>query len=328
MPSGWSCQARLAIHTGEVHEDGKGYVGSDVNHAFRLVDSDALREALSATERRCAVLVSDVLYQTIVRHGYGEIEANAFHPTVVHVKDIVATAWLFVPGDDSTARDVAARQRKPRQQGAQTVVSGNMTVTDSNFAGRDQHIGDNVGGDKVGRDKIHNQTFVQQVHRHPIAATLVALLLLGGAGWGAYGLFGGNTGDATTSNGSTTPNGSSPTNGNTAPNVNTPAPTAGQPLRDPGLLVGNWQPSDKSDTKSFTSNGGACEGFFYNQGAVLDIGGPMTCSISSQPDTNGRYTLQVTQKPNRASYKIAFDSSDQATVYSSSGVEMYRVTRF
>lgn len=322
LPSGWVCQTRLAIHTGEVHEDGKGYVGSDVNHAFRLVDSEALRDALSTSERRCAVMVSDVLYQSIVRHGYGEIDANAFHRTVVHVKDVVATAWMSVPGDDATARDVAARQRGPqRQPNAQTVVGGNMTVTGSTFAGRDMHVGDHVKGDKVGRDKITNQTFVQQVRRHPVAAALAVLLLLGGAGWAGYGLLGGNTGAATSTGDITNGNSTPPTGG-------APDPTAGQPVLDPGLAVGSWQPSDKTDTKSFSGNGGACEGFFYNQGAPLDIGGPMTCTISSQPDPNGRYTLRVTQKPNQASYKIRFDSSDQATVFSSSGTEMYRISRF
>ncbi|MDT7785783.1 MAG: hypothetical protein QOF58_4202, partial [Pseudonocardiales bacterium] len=34
------------------------------------------------------------------------------------------------------------------------------------------------------------------------------------------------------------------------------------------------------------------------------------------------------RKPDKASYQVEFDSSDQATVYNSDGVEMYRISRF
>lgn len=90
-------------------------------------------------------------------------------------------------------------------------------------------------------------------------------------------------------------------------------------MRDPRIIVGSWTSSDNAGTKSFSGNNGPCEGFYYHNGQPLDIGGPMTCRISSQSDANGRYTLQVTQKPNQASFKIAFDSADQASVYSSDG---------
>ncbi|RSM70395.1 hypothetical protein DL991_37695 [Amycolatopsis sp. WAC 01375] len=310
LPSGWACQVRVAVQAGEVHQDENGFVGSDVNHAFRLVDSDVLREALSTTDRRCAVLVSDVLYQATVRHGYDQIDPNAFHCTVVHVKDVTATAWLSIPGDDAAARAVAARQRGPQRSDAQNAVGGNVTITDSNVSGRDQHIGDKVAGAKVGRDLINNQTFVEQVRRHPRAAILILLLLLLGVGWVGYALLSADDGGAA------------------MPDNNSSSPDAGQPLRDPGILVGSWRSSDDTGTKVYSGNGGSCEGFYYHQGRVLDIGGQMTCRISSQPDVNGRYTFQVTQKPNQASYKITFDSPDQATIYGSDGAPIYRLSRF
>ncbi|MER6666185.1 hypothetical protein ABT256_16720 [Amycolatopsis japonica] len=314
LPSGWACETRVAFQAGEVHQDENGFVGSDVNHAFRLVDSDVLREALSATDRRCAVLVSDVLYQATVRHGYDQIDPDAFHRTTVHVKDVVATAWLSIPGDAATAHEVAARQHEPRRPTARNAVGGNVTITDSNVAGRDQHIGDNVGRDKIEGDL--NQTFVAQVRRHPYAALVILLLLLVGAGWAGYTVF------------SADEDGAAIPGQDTTTNDNPSAPNSGQPLRDPGLLIGSWQSSDNTGTKVYSGNGGSCEGFFYHQGRILDIGGPMTCRVSSQPDANGRYNFQVTQKPNQASYKITFDSPDQATIYGSDGTPIYRLSRF
>ncbi|MEU0886148.1 hypothetical protein ABZ345_46875 [Lentzea sp. NPDC005914] len=142
-------------------------------------------------------------------------------------------------------------------------------------------------------------------------AALLVALLLGGAGCGVL------------RDGTTAP---APPDDGTGLDGNRPPSTGGPPVRDAGLLIGDWQPSDSTAAKSFTGNDGACEGFFYDRGAVLN--GSITCVISSQADSNGRFVLQVTRNPDKASYKVEFDSSDQATVYSSDGVEMYRISRF
>ncbi|TWG03733.1 hypothetical protein FHX80_112168 [Streptomyces brevispora] len=92
-------------------------------------------------------------------------------------------------------------------------------------------------------------------------------------------------------------------------------------------MVGNWKTSDSSSPKVFGEDG-RCSGFYYNNGAPLDIGGPMTCTISSTPDADDRYTLVVTQSPNQATYKVAFDTADHAQVYSSSGQKIYEINRF
>jgi hypothetical protein len=91
-------------------------------------------------------------------------------------------------------------------------------------------------------------------------------------------------------------------------------------------MAGTWTASDGTGTKTFNGNG-PCTGFYYNNGVPLDIGGPMTCTISSKPDAQGFYTLTVTQSPNESSYKLHFDSSDRATVYSSSDRKLYELQR-
>ncbi|WP_412537957.1 hypothetical protein R8Z50_19040 [Longispora sp. K20-0274] len=95
---------------------------------------------------------------------------------------------------------------------------------------------------------------------------------------------------------------------------------------DSTTIVGSWNASDGTGLKVFGSNG-QCDGFYYNGTTPLDIGGPMTCVLSSKPDTQNRYTLTVTQRPNRDTYKVEFSTADHATVYSDTGQKLYEIDR-
>ncbi|MER6666186.1 hypothetical protein ABT256_16725 [Amycolatopsis japonica] len=55
-------------------------------------------------------------------------------------------------------------------------VGGDFSVEGSNFAGRDQHVGDKVDGDKIGRDKV-KKTNVR------FGFGVLVLALLGGGGY-------------------------------------------------------------------------------------------------------------------------------------------------
>ncbi|WP_394613521.1 hypothetical protein JNUCC0626_26765 [Lentzea sp. JNUCC 0626] len=92
--------------------------------------------------------------------------------------------------------------------------------------------------------------------------------------------------------------------------------------------VGTWTASDGTGTKTFGGNGAQCDGFYYHQGKPLDIGGPMSCTLSSAPDAQNRYSLMVKQGPNQATFKIEFDQADHAVVYGSNGAKLYELTKF
>ncbi|GAB3283480.1 hypothetical protein GCM10027449_26560 [Sinomonas notoginsengisoli] len=85
----------------------------------------------------------------------------------------------------------------------------------------------------------------------------------------------------------------------------------------PPSLAGNWRSGDGTPTKVVSQNG-ACRGMYYDRGKPLDIGGGMSCSLSQSKDPNGRYSLVVSQPPNQATYTVAFDGNDKATVYDGS----------
>lgn len=92
--------------------------------------------------------------------------------------------------------------------------------------------------------------------------------------------------------------------------------------------VGTWTASDGTGTKTFGGNGAQCDGFYYHQGKPLDIGGPASCTLSSTPDSQNRYSLMVKQGPNQATFKIAFDKADHAVVYGSNGTKLYELNKF
>ncbi|MFF4210672.1 hypothetical protein ACFYZE_15200 [Streptomyces sp. NPDC001796] len=95
-----SAQIRLrgVLATGyvAVDKDG-GWVGSDLNHACRLLDAGLLRDALRERPDDFALCVSDGLYLGVVRHDHAGVPADAFHPVTVDSKNGPLKAWLHGP---------------------------------------------------------------------------------------------------------------------------------------------------------------------------------------------------------------------------------------
>lgn len=91
-------------------------------------------------------------------------------------------------------------------------------------------------------------------------------------------------------------------------------------------LTGNWKADDGSGLKVIRSNG-ACSGMYYNGSQPLDIGGGMSCSLSSKKGSDGRYSLVVSQPPNEETLEVAFNGNDQATIYDTAGKRLFSMTR-
>jgi len=73
---------RAVIHAGEVHHDGNGPFGEDLDVAFRLLDAPRFKALLREGTAPLAVVASDYIYQSIIRHGYDGIDYEAFLPLV------------------------------------------------------------------------------------------------------------------------------------------------------------------------------------------------------------------------------------------------------
>jgi hypothetical protein len=104
------------------------------------------------------------------------------------------------------------------------------------------------------------------------------------------------------------------------------SPPPSQATSGPQSIAGTWTASD-GETITF-SDDGPCENAFYSDGKPLDIGGPMTCHLSSKPDSSGRYQLIVRQSPNKMTYLVEFTGDDTASLYTKNGELIYTMTRF
>ncbi|MEU0926183.1 MULTISPECIES: hypothetical protein [Streptomyces violaceusniger group] len=105
-----SAQIRLrsVLATGFVAIDGQGgWVGSDLNHACRLLDAKLLRAALRERTDDFALCVSESIHQGIVRHGHPGIAPEEFHPVTLESKNGPLGAWLHGPLPKTAPPDAA-----------------------------------------------------------------------------------------------------------------------------------------------------------------------------------------------------------------------------
>ncbi|MFB7914129.1 hypothetical protein [Streptomyces sp. NPDC056061] len=120
-----------------------GWVGSDLNHACRLLDAEALREALRARPDDFALCVSDTVYQGVVRHSHTGVPAEEFRSVTVDSKNGPLDAWLHGPlpqeGPQGVYASPAAPQSAPGPASAPGF--GGAPITGGVFGGTNHGIG-------------------------------------------------------------------------------------------------------------------------------------------------------------------------------------------
>lgn len=84
-------RVRLALHAGEVHRDPHGWVGADLNTTCRLADSAPVREHLAD---QAVLVVSEVIHQGVVRHGYRRVDPDSYHCVDIALKELRTRAWV------------------------------------------------------------------------------------------------------------------------------------------------------------------------------------------------------------------------------------------
>jgi class 3 adenylate cyclase len=94
-------RVRVVMHAGEVHYDANGCFGEALDIAFRLLDAIPVKKALQVTSEPLTLVVSGDIYRSVVRHGHGGIDRNAFQKAV-HVQ----IAGYRYPGWIKISRDV------------------------------------------------------------------------------------------------------------------------------------------------------------------------------------------------------------------------------
>ncbi|MFF7261457.1 hypothetical protein ACFZCL_14370 [Streptomyces sp. NPDC008159] len=103
---------RVVLSSGYVAVDElDGWVGSDLNHAVRLLDAAPLRDALKQSEAGSVLCVSDGVYQGVVRHGPLGVRPDEFHRVTVDTKEGPTVAWLH--GGPATGTAAAPTAEAP-----------------------------------------------------------------------------------------------------------------------------------------------------------------------------------------------------------------------
>jgi hypothetical protein len=95
-------QLRAAAHIGPVEHDGHGFVGSDINLLFRMLDARPLKRALAGSGAELALIVSDDVYRSLVCRHPSLVSPDAFRPASFQVKNTRAHAWTYLPGAQLT----------------------------------------------------------------------------------------------------------------------------------------------------------------------------------------------------------------------------------
>ncbi|MBT3149937.1 hypothetical protein HTV45_03255 [Streptomyces sp. CHD11] len=100
-----------------------GWVGTDLNHACRLLDAALLRAALREREDDFALCVSDSVYTGVVRHDHPGVPAAGFHRMAVDSKNGLLTAWLHGPVPENSG-DRSEGCEDPGDRGAGEAPGG------------------------------------------------------------------------------------------------------------------------------------------------------------------------------------------------------------
>ncbi|WP_143467216.1 hypothetical protein [Lentzea kentuckyensis] len=117
---------RIAVHCGFVHRDARGWSSEELTRTFRVCDLAEAKAALGAAQRAQAiVIVSDHVYNTVVKHGYGKLPREKFGELKSNV------AWAWVPGYTTppVPQPVATEEHEPETPSRPSGVHNSVTGT-------------------------------------------------------------------------------------------------------------------------------------------------------------------------------------------------------
>jgi hypothetical protein len=101
---------RVVVHAGEVHDDGRGFYGDDLDVAFRLLNSRTVKRVLrEAPAAPLVVVVSEEMFSGIIRHGY--VEGGPYQQRVqVRVGERQRRGRVYLPVPVSSGLPVPIRR--------------------------------------------------------------------------------------------------------------------------------------------------------------------------------------------------------------------------
>ncbi|MFH8433879.1 hypothetical protein ACH4A3_01425 [Streptomyces sp. NPDC018007] len=137
---------RGVVASGYVAVDPEGgWVGSDLNHACRLLDSEVLRDALRESPGDFSLCVSEEVYRGVVRHNHPGVVAEEFHAITVESKNGTLPARLHRPFHRAEPSGPATKAQVPSRPAGpapwNTPDFPGTTVNGGVFGGANHGIG-------------------------------------------------------------------------------------------------------------------------------------------------------------------------------------------
>jgi hypothetical protein len=134
-----SLRLRAVVHAGEVHYDGRGFFGEDLDFAIRLLDSRAVKRALrEAVASPLVLVVSDEIFSGVVRQGY--VDGGPYEQRVrVRVGNRQRRGWINIPAPGGSHWPARIRQREDPGSSPSLVLAkadGSGSVAEQAVAGR------------------------------------------------------------------------------------------------------------------------------------------------------------------------------------------------
>lgn len=87
-------RVRMALHEGHVHRDSRGYAGTALIHAFRLLDAEGFKSVFAADRAHLALIVSHRFHADVIAPGLGRIDPETFREIVIVNKETRTRAWV------------------------------------------------------------------------------------------------------------------------------------------------------------------------------------------------------------------------------------------
>lgn len=103
LEPGRRMRLRLAIDDGPARPAANGFSGRAVVGVSRLVNCQAVRQALTVTQAALAIVFSGVVYRDWVHSGLSGVDPRWFRAVRVVEKEVDEQAWLWLPGIDPHA---------------------------------------------------------------------------------------------------------------------------------------------------------------------------------------------------------------------------------
>jgi hypothetical protein len=106
--TGARMRLRFVLSAGELRRDEYDYFGNALNEACWLLDSQVLRDCLDDSHTDAVLMVSNTMYENVIRHGYGDIDPATYQPRTVPLKTGEVLTWV--------SWDAAVRPGSPRHR--------------------------------------------------------------------------------------------------------------------------------------------------------------------------------------------------------------------